>query len=66
FNSVLRKRKKVLSIFDGIFQKMLSVEIFAIVDKKKVIIWKGIFRQLSIGDNERENMSNLHCEASNP
>ncbi|MDV5081977.1 hypothetical protein, partial [Vibrio parahaemolyticus] len=66
FNSVLIKRKKILSIFDGIFQKMLSVEIFAIVDKKKVIIWKGIFRQLSIGDNERENMSNLHCEASNP
>ncbi|MFH4462255.1 DUF6795 domain-containing protein [Vibrio diabolicus] len=66
FNSVLRKRRKVLSIFDGIFQKMLSIEISAIVDNKKAIIWKGISRQSSIENNERENMSNLHCEVSNP
>ncbi|EOX4099420.1 DUF6795 domain-containing protein [Vibrio alginolyticus] len=66
FNSVVRKRKKILSIFDGIFQKMLSIEISAVVDNKKAIIWKGVSRQLSIEDNERENMSNLHCEVSNP
>ncbi|HCE3481911.1 hypothetical protein P3644_03700 [Vibrio parahaemolyticus] len=66
FDPVFRKRNKVLSIFDGLFQTICSVEVTTTVANHKVVIWKGIFRHHVIGVKERVNMSNLNCEATNP
>ncbi len=66
FDPVFRKRNKVLSIFDGLFQTICSVEVTTTVANQKVVIWKGIFRHHVIGMKERVNMSNLNCEATTP
>ncbi len=65
FDSVSRTRRKILRCFDGIFQTMFSVEVVTSIDGRKVVLWKGVFRDFVIGENERANMSDLTCESTN-
>ncbi|USD52487.1 hypothetical protein J4N37_16570 [Vibrio sp. SCSIO 43153] len=66
FDPIFLKRKKVLSIFDGLFQTRFYVEVTTNIDNEKIIIWKGVFRDFTIHKHERSNLLSLRCDVNNP